>query len=224
VHPAGCVDVGVLAAPAACALGQVGHPQGVAPAVRGLEQAQLGTGVGRSRRAKTRIDAGQPPSWSPARPMRSRAVSSVTTPTENVRLGQARAAGRTPPGLPKWPCRPDYRVHGHRPHRWRHHQDRAVPAGHHLIRRPASALRPGSPRQAVAALPRATSESMDVGGRGYPRIGVDVRITIETRVGHIHPIRHAAHPATHYRVSKYGPDFASASSVPVGRRYVQSYA
>ena len=38
--------------------GQVGDQQGVAPAVSGLEQGELGTGVGHSRRAKIRIEAG----------------------------------------------------------------------------------------------------------------------------------------------------------------------
>ena len=46
VHPVGGVDVGGLAAPAGGAFGQVGDPQGVAPAVFGLEQGQLGAGVG----------------------------------------------------------------------------------------------------------------------------------------------------------------------------------
>ena len=42
VHPVGGVDVGGLATPAAGGTGQVGDPQGVPPAVLGLEQGQLG--------------------------------------------------------------------------------------------------------------------------------------------------------------------------------------
>ena len=45
VDAVGGVDVGQLAAPAGCAGGQVGDPQGVPPAVGGLEQGQLGAGV-----------------------------------------------------------------------------------------------------------------------------------------------------------------------------------
>jgi hypothetical protein len=46
VDPVGSVDVGKLAAPAADLAGQVGHPQGVPPAVFGLEQGQLRAGAG----------------------------------------------------------------------------------------------------------------------------------------------------------------------------------
>ena len=49
------VDVGALAAPASGPGGQIGDPQRVAPPVGGLQQGHLGAGVGRSRRAKTRI-------------------------------------------------------------------------------------------------------------------------------------------------------------------------
>jgi hypothetical protein len=45
VDPVGGVDVGGLAAPAAGPRWQVGDLQGVAPAVFGLEQGQLGAGV-----------------------------------------------------------------------------------------------------------------------------------------------------------------------------------
>ena len=66
-------------------------------------------------------------------------LSVMPTPAENVRLGQARAAGRIPPGPPEGHSRPDHRVHGHRPRRWRRHQDRAVPPGHHAAGSPAGA-------------------------------------------------------------------------------------
>ena len=45
VHPVGSVDVAQLGAPAAQPGGHVRYPQAVTPAVLGLEQAQLGTGV-----------------------------------------------------------------------------------------------------------------------------------------------------------------------------------
>ena len=45
VHPVGCVDIGVLAAPAAGGAWQVSDPQGVPPAVFGLGQGELGAGV-----------------------------------------------------------------------------------------------------------------------------------------------------------------------------------
>jgi len=46
VDPVGGVDVGGAGAPAAQAGRQVGDPQAVAPAVFGLEQGELGAGVG----------------------------------------------------------------------------------------------------------------------------------------------------------------------------------
>jgi len=78
VHPVGGVDAGRVSAPAAQPGGQVGDPQAVAPAVAGFEQGELGTGAGRSRQAKVRIDAGQRSSWSPAGPGPS--YMSRTTP------------------------------------------------------------------------------------------------------------------------------------------------
>ena len=73
------VDVGALPAPAAGRGGQVGDPQGVAPAVLAASNRDsCAPGCGRSRRAKSRMAFGQPLSWSPAGPSRSSPVSSAT--------------------------------------------------------------------------------------------------------------------------------------------------
>jgi len=60
MDPVGGVDVGRVGPPAAQAGRQVGDPQAVTPAIFSLEQGELGARVGGSRRAKMRIDAGQP--------------------------------------------------------------------------------------------------------------------------------------------------------------------
>jgi hypothetical protein len=59
------VDVGALAAPALRRGGQVGGPQGVAPAVAGLEQRELGAGVGPLAGAGE--DPLRCPDWLPSR-------------------------------------------------------------------------------------------------------------------------------------------------------------
>ena len=68
--------------------------------------------------------------------------SVMRTPAENIRHGQARAAGRALAGTARGPPGADHRVHRHRPRQRRRHQDRAVPAGHHPARPRASTSSP----------------------------------------------------------------------------------
>ena len=77
VHPMRSVDVAQLGPPAPQPGGHVRDPQAVTPAVLGLGQAQLGAGV-RPLPAGEDAYAGQPSSWSPPGPSRSRPVSSVS--------------------------------------------------------------------------------------------------------------------------------------------------
>ena len=76
------------------AVGQVGDPQGVPPAVLGLEQAQLGAGCGRSRRAKTRISARPAVQLVPAQGPRAaaRSARSRAPPAPSTACAQHRSA------------------------------------------------------------------------------------------------------------------------------------
>jgi hypothetical protein len=105
-----------------------------------------------------------------------------------------RTSGRRPPPRPAPPRRSPAARAG----------SRAGPAD----QEPASALQPGSPRQAVvrpgAASERMTSTdlaSADDGRRENHH---------QNRESHIRPTRHAAHPGTNYQVRTSSPDFASA--------------
>ena len=115
-----------LGPPAAQPGGHVRYPQGVAPAVLGLEQAQLPAGCGRSRRAKTRIGAGQPSGWSPSGPSRSSPVSSVG-PVPRMPAGPVRA-GTSGPALAHLAALID----GDLPGLPRDEPDRGALAGAHL--------------------------------------------------------------------------------------------
>ena len=94
LDPVRGVDIGVLAQPAFGAAGRfVAHRLYRQPSPAS-NKVSWAPGWGRSRRAKTRIAAGQARSWSPPGPSRSSPVSSVTCASSIQHARCAQAASR----------------------------------------------------------------------------------------------------------------------------------